>query len=419
GIPKACCFRVKHADGHYISVETVGTLLYDNESKYTGGVFISRDITERKRLESSLRQNEERLRLITDNVQDLITLNDTKGKLVFVSPSARTLLGYEPESLLEMSSIDLIHPDDRQLMTQAFQTALETGTQHFIVEGRLRHADGYYIWTEFSITSILDDQSNFMGGVFVARDITERKLLEALTLKQEKLQTALDKELELGTLKTRMMQRIAHEFRTPLTVIQSSVETLTTYLDRLTPDQRADKVAKIMRYIASITDMLLQIELVINGDFKPDELNRNITDVSALCRQVAAELETQFNLPGKYILEMPQEVIFSADEQVLKNAIQPVMRNAALYSEPPSVVKVSLAYLEKGIKLCVTDTGIGILPQEQSRIFEPFFRGSNINEVGGLGVVLTIARAAIEAHEGTIIVESVLKQGTTVTLWIP
>ncbi len=410
--------RVRHNDGHYLMMESAVKFVFDEQSNNSGAVFIIRDITERKHMENALRKNEERLRLITDNIQDLITQNDVRGKLVFVSPSAQRMLGYEPASLLGSSSAELIHPDDRLLLTERLKTAIESHQSHFTVECRLRHLDGYYIWIEATVNFIMDEQSNFSGGVFVARDITERKLLQTLTLEQEKLQMALEKELELSTLKTRMMQRIAHEFRTPLTVIQTSSETLIHYLDRLTPEQRIKRGDMIRRKILSITDMLDQIGLVINGNFKPEALYRASIDISALCCQVAAELETQLSLPGKFALELPQKAIIPADEQVLKSALLHIMRNAMRYSEASSVVTVNLIQLKNGIELRVTDTGIGILPQEQPRIFEPFFRGSNIDEVGGLGIGLTIACAAIEAHDGTVTIESVPQQGTTVIIRI-
>lgn len=165
--------------------------------------------------------------------------------------------------------------------------------------------------------------------------------------------------------------------------------------------------------------MLQEIGLVVNGNFTPDHVHRQSTDVSVLCHELATELERQLNFPGKYVLNLPESTIASLDPHVTKNAIRHIMRNAARFSNPSSVVRVSLSRDEKGITLRVTDTGIGIPSLEQLRLFEPFFRGSNINEVSGLGVGLTIARAAIEAQDGTIKIESVVGQGTTVTIWFP
>jgi PAS domain S-box-containing protein len=393
--------------------------LRDTNGHITGLLGIIRDITERKQMENTIRQSEERLRLIADNIQDLVMQLDADGVTVYASESARALLGYEPESLLGQPGMDLIHPDDRMNLFALGMDARVVGIPYVTLEGRALHHDGHYVRMESVIKFLHDSQSNYIGSVFIARDVSERNRLQDMALEQEKLQTALEKELELGTLETRMMQRIAHEFRTPLTVIQSSVETMANYIDRMTPEQRAAKSDMIVGQIAWITDMLDQIGQVLHGDFKPDTLRRSTVDASTICRQVAAELEAQISRPGRFALDLPETAFISADPHVLKSALMRVMRNAARYSPPTSVVEVRLKKVDHGLEFRIADHGIGILPEEQQRIFDPFFRGSNINEVGGLGVGLTLALAAIEAHDGTIAIESAPRQGTTVSLWLP
>ncbi len=412
-------YRFIHPDGKIIWVSDSSRPVFDELGNVNSHIITMTDITERKRLEDALRQNEERLRIITDNIQDLVSQSDDEGRFVFANPSYQTLLGYEPESLLGTSSLELIHPEDIERILQIFQTSLNSPSQQFAVETRLRHADGHYISVEIVGKLLANEQSNFSGGVFISRDISERKRLQDLLLEKEKLQGALDKELELSTLKTRMMERIAHEFRTPLTVIQASTETLTHYLDRLSQAQRAAKTDMIMRQIQRLTDMLEEIGLVINGSFMPDRIRRISTDVSAMCRELASELEVQFKRPGSYVLDLPETTRITLDPYVSKNAIMHVMRNAVRFSDPAAVVKVSLSYDEQGMTLRVIDSGIGIPSYELLRIFEPFFRGSNIGEISGMGVGLTIARAGIEAQGGTIAIKSVVGQGTTVTIWLP
>ena len=174
-----------------------------------------------------------------------------------------------------------------------------------------------------------------------------------------------------------------------------------------------------MGEIQRLTDMLEEIGLVINGSFMPDQIRRMPTDVSALCRELVSDLEKQFNLPGKYVLDLSNKALVSIDPYVTKNAMMHIMRNAARFSPPSTSIHVSVTDEENGIKLVVADTGMGILPDEQSRIFEPFFRGSNIGEISGMGVGLAIARAAIEAQGGTITIQSKPGDGTTVTIWFP
>ena len=412
-------YRFVHPDGKVVWVSDSSRPHLNEFGKVNGHIITMTDITERKRLEEALRQNEERLRIITDNIQDLVSQSDGDGRLVFVSPSYQTLLGYEPKSLIGMPAIELVHPEDFELITQIFQTSFDTGSQHFSVEARYRHADGHYISVEIVGKLLTNEQSKFSGGVFISRDISERNRLQNLLLEKEKLQGALDKEFELSTLKTRMMERIAHEFRTPLTVIQATTETLTHYLDRLSPAQRANKTVTIMSEIQRLTDMLGEIGLVINGSFMPDRVRRTPTDVSAMCRQIVSELETQLNRPGNFVLELPATARVALDPHVTKDAITHVMRNALRFSAPTAAIHVNLVCDERGMTLRIADSGMGILSHELSRIFEPFFRGSNIGEISGMGVGLTIARAAIEAHGGTITITSVVGEGTTVTIWLP
>ncbi len=411
--------RLRHADGHYIDTGTEGTLLLDDQSKYIGTVLITRDITERKRLEEELRRNEERLRIITDNFPDLITQSDASGYYTFVSPSAQTLLGYSAESLVGTPALAWVHPEDIESMSESFLKAAALANHQITGEFRLRHADGHYIDFEVVGKLLFDDANNFVSGVFISRDVSERKRMQNLLLEKEKLQTALGKELELNDLKTRMMSRIAHEFRTPLTVIQASTETLTHYFDRLTTAQKDSKEVVIKGQIQRLTDMLDEISLVMNGSFTPLHVHPTTTDLGLLCQQMAGQLERQVNLPGKFALDIPESATASVDGQVLRNAILHIMRNAARFSKPSGIVKISLTSDENNIQLRITDTGIGILPEELPRIFDPFFRGSNISEISGLGIGLTIARAAVDAHDGTIRVESVVGEGTTVTINIP
>ncbi len=411
--------KIRHASGHCLNVETVGALLYDDENRYKGGVYITRDITERKRLEEALRANEQRLRLITDNMADLVTLTDGNRRSTFVSPSFTTLLGYDLAVLENASILEYIHPDDGERIAREVFTARTSGQSGFSTEFRLRHADGHYIEAETVGKFTYAPNGDFIGTVLITRDITERNRFQETLIQHEKLQATLEKEYELSALKSRMMERITHEFRTPLSIIQISAENLHYYYERLTPERREAKMTAIQGQIRRITDMLDEIALVVKGSFIPDKLNRRTVDLSLQCRSLAQELEKQSNTPGKYQLDLPDSINVQLDVPIFDNALLHIMRNAARFSDQLVPVVIKLSHTANTAQLQVIDSGIGILPHELPHVFEPFFRGSNINERGGIGVGLTIARAAIEAHGGTITIDSTLGQGTTVTIRLP
>lgn len=403
--------------GESRDVEFVLGQLQSGQTQYWYAV--SRDITERKRLEEALRASEQRLRLITDNMADLVILTDGKRRAAFVSPSFKTVLGYDLETIENGNILEYIHPNDIERILTTIFTARSSGQPGFATEFMLRHADGHYIDAEAVGKFTYNQQGDFLGTVLITRDVTERKHLLESILEREKLQTSLQKEAELSNLKSRMMERITHEFRTPLAIIQIASENLTQYYERLRPEKRAEKMETIKAQIQRITIMLDEIALVVNGSFTPDYLTRVRTNLSALCRDIALHLTKSSNLPDKFVLTMPESLFLWADPRVLDSALTHIIRNALRFSEPDSPVQVTLTRIDHAAQLVVVDQGIGILPEEHERIFEPFFRGSNINERAGIGLGLTIARAAIEAHGGSIHIKSDVHQGTAVTITLP
>jgi PAS domain S-box-containing protein len=133
-----------------------------------------RDITERKQMEQALHEREERLRLITDNISDMITLIDLTGNRQYVSPAHMRLLGYPAEELIGKSILSLVHPEDLARVSAALAEGFRTHTtQH--AEFRTRHADSHYIWQEAIGKLFLDQQGLPMGAVISGRDITERR----------------------------------------------------------------------------------------------------------------------------------------------------------------------------------------------------------------------------------------------------
>lgn len=411
--------RMRHANGHYVDAETSARFVPNEYGEFIATVLVIRDITKRKQLETALKFSEERLRSITDNVADLIVLTDGNRHISFASPSYKTILGYEVEKLQNRPILDLVHPNDADHIMNVTLAARSNGQRNFELEHHLRHADGHYIDAETSARFIYGDDGEAVGTVLVTRDVSQRNYLKELEIQQEKLKTALEKEKELSDLKTRMMERIAHEFRTPLTVIQITVETLTAYYERLSPEKRADKVQTLARQIHHITNMLDEISLVIRGTFRPASVHRTTVDLTTLCRHIAHEVSNSYQLPDKFVLSLPETAPLYADPAVLENVFLHLLRNTIRYSKPAAPVHVTLLPFDDRYEIRIADQGIGILPDELARIFDPFFRGTNINEVGGLGIGLTIVRAAIEAHSGTIAVESQLNVGTTFIVTLP
>ncbi len=135
------------------------------------------EILERAGAEEALAEKERQLRLITDNMLDIVVQVDTAGIIKFVSPSCHTMLGHQPSSVLGKPLLDFIHPDDVEVVSADFRQILTTGAP-VGAQYRMRHAAGHWVWAESIAKSISDEQGNILGTVTCCRDITSRKRIE-------------------------------------------------------------------------------------------------------------------------------------------------------------------------------------------------------------------------------------------------
>ncbi len=413
-------FRMRAADGTYawrnyrytpFARRPDGTL-----SQFLGTIL---NVDERKKSSVALRENEEKLRLITDNIHDLVALTDDKMNFRYATPSHLKILGYKSEDLIGKSIFALLHPDDLETVRTKVFASLEK-QQPDTAEFRYRHHDGYYLWMETNGSLVLSADGKFNGAVFASRDVSERRWMQRAMLEQEKLLVMLQKEQELSALKTRMMSRLSHELRTPLAIISTSADLLDTYGKRMTEIQRTERLQQIKVQIKHFIGMLDNMALVVKGisysiDFSPAPYNLELT-----AKSIISELKDLLHATHNVELRLQEDMtVINSDEQLMRLILTHLLANAFKYSPPTKPIIVTAAMTAETITVEVQDQGIGILPQECERIFEPFVRGSNIGEVQGLGIGLSIVKDAVDSMSGKVEVNSEVGVGTSVTVEIP
>jgi signal transduction histidine kinase len=270
-----------------------------------------------------------------------------------------------------------------------------------------RRADGSSFPVDVAVDPLVRSEASAPTVVCSLHDITEHQVLE------DSLRAALDQERRLVDLKSRFGIMVSHEFRTPLATIQTSTDLLENYVDRLTPERRREALETISRQVRHLTTMLDDILSIskadtIGMDFKPTP-----TDLAELCQSIAEEVRWLDR--GHHLVRYSAEGVapsLAIDRALLQRALINLLTNAVKYSPDHTSIEFTVRQRGEEISLTIRDYGIGIPEAEITRLFDTFFRASNVGVIPGTGLGLAIARRAVEAHGGRIEVASTPGEGT-------
>jgi len=175
-VPRSGIFPLLCKAGQLRRISWMSSLLYTPEDEVEGIVILGEDVTAREETARALKESEAVLRQIADNMTDLISRLDRRGRVLYASPSHYSVLGYQIDKLIKMSVLDLVHPDDYVTCINTLKMALRQGqtSRH---QQRTRHANGTYIWTE-TVVNPVNENGRITGIILSSRDITDRKNLE-------------------------------------------------------------------------------------------------------------------------------------------------------------------------------------------------------------------------------------------------
>lgn len=176
--PSRAEYRTRHADGHYIWLETIGNFIYDDNGQITGGVLSSRDITERKQAEEALRKSEERYRTIIEGMEDGYYEVDLSGRFTFFNEAMRGLADVPAEELMGMNDLEYSSPETAKKFYNKFNKVYRTGKPADVEDYEVIRTDGSKRTLEFNVSLIRDDKEEPVGFRGIVRDATKRKEME-------------------------------------------------------------------------------------------------------------------------------------------------------------------------------------------------------------------------------------------------
>ena len=240
---------------------------------------------------------------------------------------------------------------------------------------------------------------------------------EALAGKRER---ELQVEREVGQLKSSFVSLVSHEFRTPLGVITASAGNLQRYFSRLSDDDRRNLLGDIINSSSRMRDLIEEVLLLGKVDSGKMKCERASIDLPALCRRTIAEV-TAASGAGSSI-DFASEGVngqLQLDETLTGIILVNLLNNAVKYSPPGKTVRLSVRFQGKDAIIEVQDQGIGIPAGDQKELFKSFHRGSNVGNLPGTGLGLTIVKRCVDLHQGQISLTSVENRGTTFTVSLP
>ena len=394
--------------GGAVALDATFSAIRDSAASATAVAAILRDVTERRRIEAALAENEARFRMLANNIPQLAWMTDRAGAVIWVNQRWLDYTGKTVEHLRAEGWSALHHPDSEEEVVRKFRAHIEEGVA-WEDTFRMRSRSGEYRWFLSRAFPIRDAAGGIATWFGTNTDIqSEREAQEALR--------------EADRRKDEFIGLLSHELRNPLAPIRNSL----FLLERARGDEKvARRAMEVIRrqtgHLNRLVDDLLDVTRIARGKI---ELRRERADLAAIVRGTAEDYQPLLESRGVALaIDVPRKPVHAHLDgarvaQVLGNLLQ----NAAKFTGAGGEVEVRMDLDGETASVKVTDTGIGIEPELLARLFEPFVQGSRSmgSDQGGLGLGLALARGIAQLHGGTLVAQSAGRdQGSTFTLCLP
>jgi PAS domain S-box-containing protein len=383
---------------------------------------LRQEIAERRRAEEALRElnatletqvtartaeiraEREKSETILHNAADAILMADRELRVLYVNPAFTTLTGYTAEEALGQRVDTIGAGIDSEQIQQSITAAL-AGGKTWQGEVTAQRKDGRTYDAALTVAPVRDADGALVGSVSSHWEISQRKDLERA--------------------QSQFITNVSHQFRTPVTTLQLYAQLM----------QKAELPEESQRYLDTMKDEITWLIQLIQDTLEMTAVDsgKAVTtwepiSPSIMLQNIVTRYQNHAEASGLNLTAMPLPPDLptaTGDQARLTQAITKLVENAITFTPSGGQVMLEAGTAkEKGLKwltLAVRDTGPGISPEEQEKVFDRFFRGelAESGHIPGTGLGLSIAQAIVQAHGGRITVESQLGEGSTFTIWLP
>lgn len=377
-------------------------------------ISVCQDITEKLKIEEKIRRRDAQFRAIFEQAAVGISRFALNGQFLQVNQRMCQMLGYTQEEMLTKTMAEISHPEEWEIDMDYLEPILKGEAETFSREKRYLQKEGSVFWGKITVSVVRGSSKHTDYFIGILEDISERKKAE------EEIKSALARAQELSELKSRFISMTSHEFRTPLAVISSAAGILKTFNSKLTDEKRLNHLNNIETYVKHTTRLLDDILLINRAEAGNIEFNPQPINVVNYCENVTQEMQTSTaNHVLVFTNHCPLDTSAKLDLKLLQQVLINLLSNGIKYSPEGREIKFSLSMTEDRLIFQVTDSGIGIPPEDQKRLFESFHRATNVGTIQGTGLGLSIVKKCVELHGGEISFTSELGAGTTFTVTVP
>lgn len=298
------------------------------------------------------------------------------------------------------------------------QTVIELSMQRYKLEKQLISSQEQLQTLNVNLEEKVEERTEALNdrNTDLQNEVGRRRKSEA------KLKVSLAKERELNELKSRIVNIISHEIKTPLTSVKSSAELIEMHIENKSP------VAKVMKHIRNIDRSVNSLTNIINetlligkiesGVLKPEIEPIHLKEiVGEIVHQVEIGVGKNHTILAEFGDEIP--VLFKTDKRLFTQILTNLLSNAVKYSPDAEIVELNFNLDLGSLHFAVIDYGLGIPEKDQKFLFEMFHRASNTTDIEGVGLGLAIVKKSIEELNGNLEFDSSENQGTTFMVSLP
>ena len=395
-------------------------------------VAIILDITERKKAEIELLETQQMLNLVMDNIPQSIFWKDKEGVYLGCNKNFAKEAGVKSAAgIIGRTDYDLAwRREESDFFRKCDRRVMDTNKAEYHIIERQLQADGKQAWLDSNKIPLCNTEGKVIGILGTYEDITDRKMMEYKLLE---LNTNLKMQ---DKLKTEFMSTVAHEIRTPLSLVLGFVSIIDKKLNTIIFPQMKNKDLLIVKTreqirknieiiqsegkrFVSLLDELLDITKIEDGMVETKKEPASILNVVKCSMKLTRSLVERNNLEFKKDMKGKLPFIL-ANKAQLEQVVINLINNAIKFTVKGSII-VKVRKQNSEIVVSVIDTGIGIEKEHEAEIFNKFYQVGDVNTGNrkGIGLSLSICKQIIENHDGRIWVESETGIGSTFSFALP